>query len=422
MASTMESQLHRLLKERTDNRVLRIFGEHVKTQSNFHCQLEQIDHKEVVIQGQRLLNFNAINYLGLEFHPRMIQAAQEAIGRWGTLAGSARAAAEMNAYEELESRLAEFLGVDNVILFTTVTLANHGIIPVLMRKRSLILLDWEAHSSVQQAATEAKGAGAGLLTFKHDDFEELEELLKTNREKYQHIMIALDGVYSMLGTYLDLPKYETLAAKYDALLFIDDAHGFGCIGPGGRGVVSHYGGDYDNIVYVGSMEKSLASLGGFVVLPAFARDLVRFSSSTYIFSGQLPPPYLFSGLAALDILESDGQQLIDRLNQSIDYVKQELAEMGFELVAEDQPSPLILVKVGDVYAAPKVSQFFFDEGIHILTTGFPIIPIDRGAMVRISLSAAHTDDQIERLLDAFRKLREVPYCKTRALGEGRCPQ
>lgn len=415
------SSLRTLLEERCDNRVLRIFGEHVKTQNNFHSQLEQIDHKEVVIKGQRLLNFNAINYLGLEFHPRMIEAAQEAIGRWGTLAGSARAAAEVSAFEELESRLAGFLGVDNVILFTTVTLANHGIIPLLMRKRSLILLDWEAHSSVQQAATEAKGAGAGLLTFKHDDFDELEELLKTHREKYKHVMIALDGVYSMLGTYLDLPAYEALAEKHNAVLFIDDAHGFGCIGDGGRGVVSHYGSNYDNIVYVGSLEKSLASLGGFAVLPRFARDLVRFTSSTYIFSGQLPPPYLFSGLAALDILENDGQQLIDRLNESTRYVKQELADMGFELVAEDQPSPLILVKVGDVYAAPQVSQFFFDEGIHILTTGFPIIPIDRGAMVRISMSAAHTDAQIERLLDAFRKLREVPYCKTRAPGEGRCP-
>ena len=416
-----DSSLHALLEERCKNRVLRIFGEHVTTQNNFHSRIEEIDHKEVVIQGRRLLNFNAINYLGLEFHPRMIQAARDALGRWGTLAGSARAAAELNAFEDLETRLAEFLGVDNVILFTTVTLANHGIIPLLMRKRSLILLDWESHSSVQQAALEAKGAGAGLLTFKHDDFDELEELLRTNRDKCRHMMLALDGVYSMLGTYLDLPRYEALAAKYDALLFIDDAHGFGCIGPGGRGVVSHYGGGYDNIIYVGSLEKSLASLGGFVVLPRFARDLIRYSSSTYIFSGQLPPPYLFSGLAALDILQSEGQQLIDRLNKSTRYVKSELAEMGFELVAEDQPSPLILVKVGDVYAAPHVSQFFFEEGIHILTTGFPIIPIDRGAMVRISMSAAHTDDQLDRLLDAFRKLRETPYCKTRVPGEGRCP-
>lgn len=416
------SSLRGLLEERCDSRVLRIFGEHVKTQDNFHSRLEQIDRKEVVIRGQRLLNFNAINYLGLEFHPRMIQAAQKAIAQWGTLAGSARAAAEMDAYEELESRLAGFLGVDNVILFTTVTLANQGIIPLLMRKGSLILLDWEAHSSVQQAAKTAKGSGAGLLTFKHDDFDDLEDLLKTNRQKYKHIMIALDGVYSMLGTFLDLPKYQELAAKYDAVLFIDDAHGFGCIGSGGRGIVSHYGSDYNNIVYVGSLEKSLASLGGFVVLPRFARDLVRFSSSTYIFSGQLPPPYLFSGLAALEILKADGQKLISRLNQSIRYIKQELEEMGFELVAEDQPAPLIMVKVGDVYCAPEVSQFFFDEGIHILTTGFPIIPIDRGAMVRISMSAAHTDSQIERLLKAFRKLREVPYCKTRTPGEGRCPQ
>jgi len=417
MSVNNNSALHGLLEDRCGSRVLRIFGEHVKNQSNFHSQLQQIDHKEVMIGGQRLLNFNAINYLGLEFDPRMIEATREAIARWGTLAGSARAAAEMAAYEELEARLAAYLGVDNTIVYTTVTLANQGIIPLLMSKRSLLLVDWESHSSVQQAAKTAKGSGAGLLSFKHDDFDGLEDLLNRHRDEYKHIMIALDGVYSMLGTLVDLPRYQDLATKYDAVLYVDDAHGFGCLGPGGRGVVSHYECDYENIVYVGSLEKSLACLGGFVVLPKYARDLVRFSSPTYIFSGQLPPPYLFGALAAMDILQSDGEKLIGRLRNSIAYVKRELGRAGFELVAEEQPSPLILVKVGDVYCAPEVSQFFFDEGIHILTTGFPIIPIDRGAMVRISMSAAHTDGQIQQLLDAFRRLREFPYCKTRRPGE-----
>jgi glycine C-acetyltransferase len=407
-----DSALKELLKERCSGRVLRIFGEHIKTQKNSYCQIQPLDRKEAIIEGKRLINFNAIDYLGLDNHPELVCAAKEGADQWGTSGGSARAAAELVSYEELEGRLARFLGVDNVVVYTTVTLVNHGVIPLLMRQNTLILLDWEAHSSVQRAALEAKGAGAAMLTFTHDDFQQLEQLLEENRPKYRHVMIALDGIYGMLGTYVNLPRYQELAAKYGAVLFIDDSHGFGVVGPGGRGVVSHFGADYDNIVYVGSLEKALGSLGGFVVLPREARDLIRYNSYTYVFCGQIPPPNLAADLKALEVLERDGEQLIGRLNQMIRHVKTELQSMGFEMVGEDKPFPLILVKVGDVYAAPKVSQFFFEEGIHILTTGFPIVPLARGAMVRISLSAAHTDAQIERLLEVFRKLRSSPLCQS----------
>jgi glycine C-acetyltransferase len=399
--------LARLLEDRTSGRVFRIFSEYVKTVPNSYCRVDAMDHRECVIGGRRLLNFNAINYLGLETHPLMIRAAQEALGRWGTLAGSARAAAEMSLYEQVEERVCRYLGVDNAIVYTTVTLANHGVIPLLMRKNSLVLMDWEVHSSVQRAAIEAKGAGATLLSFTHDDFAQLEDMLRANRGKHEHALIALDGVYSMLGTYLDLPRYEELAAKYDTALFIDDAHGFGVVGPGGRGIVAHYNRGYENTIYVASLEKSLASLGGFVVVPRWARDYFRYNSYTYIFSGQMPASCLAGTLAAFDILEREGERRLERLRGLIGFVKHELAAMGFETIGEDQPFPLILVKVGDVYSAPKISQYFFDEGIHILTVGFPVVPLSRGAMVRISLSASHTDTQVERLLAAFRKLKQT---------------
>jgi len=149
-------------------------------------------------------------------------------------------------------------------------------------------------------------------------------------------------------------------------------------------------------------------MGGFVVVPQQFRDLFRFTSYTYIFCGQLPPPYLATALTGLEILETEGEQILGRLNNMITYVKTELEGMGYEVVGQNgQLFPLVLVKVGDVYSAPKVSQFFFDEGIHILTTGFPIVPLSRGAMVRISLSPAHSDAQVERLLEVFKKLRTV---------------
>jgi 8-amino-7-oxononanoate synthase len=407
MSTTASGSLNQLLQERTESRVLRIFSEHVQRQRNSFCQIESINGKYVTIGGRKLLNFNSVNYLGLEFHPHIIEATQAAVAKWGAHAGTARAAGEMTLYEDLENRIAKYLGVDNVVVFTTVTLANHGIIPLLMRQNTLILVDWEAHSSVQRAAIEAKGGGATLLNFSHDDFEQLEKFLQEHRAKHRHAMIALDGVYGMLGTYLDLPRYQALANKYDAFLFVDDAHGFGVIGPEGQGIVSHYGASYENLIYVGSLEKALCNLGGFVVLPREVRDFIRYTCHTYIFCGQLPAGCLAGAIAAMEVLESEGHQLRSKLNRHISYVKNELEAMGYEIVGEEQPFPLVLVKVGDVYSVPKVSQFFYDEGVNVLVVGFPVIPLTRGAMVRISLTSAHTDEQVDQLLGSFRRLKDV---------------
>jgi 7-keto-8-aminopelargonate synthetase-like enzyme len=381
---------------------------------NSYCQLNAINSRECIIDGKKLLNFNAINYLGLESHPRLVAAAQEAIGRWGTLAGSSRAAAEIDLFETLENRIAGWLGVDNVIVYTTVTLANHGVIPLLMRKNCLLLMDQEVHNSVHRSGIEAKGAGATVMQFPHDDFGLLEAQLRTHRQRCDHAMIAVDGVYSMSGTYLNLPRYQELADRYSATLYIDDAHGFGVVGPNGRGIVSHFNSGYDNTIYVASLEKGLASLGGFVVVPKEFRDYLRFSSYTYIYSGQLPPPYLASALAAFDVLEDEGLERLTKLRRHIDYSKRELTEMGFEIIGEKLPFPLIMVKVGEWDEATRVSQFFYDQGIHILTVGFPVVPMSRGSLLRISLSASHTEAQIDRLMTAFRRFRSQTRCPVAA--------
>lgn len=400
-----KNPLDSLLTSRMDNRVFKLYVEHAKHVPNSYCQLQGICGREVVIGGKMLINFNAINYLGLESHPEVIESAQHAIAKWGTLAGSARAAAELDLYQTLERRLAEWLGVDDVLVYTTVTLANHGIIPLLMRKGSLLLIDQEVHNSVQRSAIEAKGAGATLRTFQHDNFEELEKLLIEQRRLHDHCMIALDGVYSMRGTYLNLPAYDRIAKQYDCILYIDDAHGFGVIGPYGRGIVAHHGSGYENKIYVGSMEKGLASLGGFAVIPKGSRDYFKYNSYTFTYSGQLPPPYLASSLTALGILEREGELLVQRLNSLVHRVKHQIAELGFEIIGEDQPFPLVMVKIGDLLEIPGISQYFFDRGIHVLAVGFPMVPQSHGAMLRISLSAIHTDQQIDQLIDAFRDLR-----------------
>lgn len=401
----MSTPLTRIFEDRSSGRFLRTFAQQARTMPNSFCELQSIDGRECVIGGKNLLNFNAINYLGLENDPRLIAAAQEAIVRWGTLVGSARAAAEVRLFGALEDRIAGWLGVENVIVYTTVTLANHGIIPLLMRKGSLLLMDQEAHNSVQRSGIEAKGGGAKILQFKHDDFRQLEAQFRVHRRQHDHALIALDGVYSMSGAYLNLPRYQQLAEEYAAILYIDDAHGFGVVGPKGRGIVSHFDANYDNTIYVASLEKGLASLGGFVVVPKKFRDYIRFNSYTYIYAGQLPPPYLASALAAFDVLDEEGPQRLARLRLHIAYCKRELASMGFEIIGEDQPFPLIMVKVGELQEAARVSQFFFDEGIHILAVAFPVIPMSRGLMLRIALSASHTEAQVEHLMAVFRRFR-----------------
>ncbi len=405
--SQATGSLQNLINQRADNRFMKFFAQNAKKVPNSYCQLQSICGREVVIDGKKLLNFNAINYLGLECHPEMISSAQQAIARWGTLAGSARAAAELDLFEQLEHRLADWLGVQDVMVFTSVTLANHGILPLLMRTGTLLLTDQEVHNSVQRSAIEAKGAGATVCSFRHDDFAQLEQLLAQQRSQHDHCMIALDGVYSMQGTYLNLPAYEALAQQYDCSLYIDDAHGFGVVGPKGRGIVAHYGSDYEDKIYVASLEKGLASLGGFAVIPPGSRDYFKYNCYTYTFSGQLPPPYLASALTAMDLLEREGEARRERLNSLIERVKTEVSEIGFEIVGEDQPFPLVMVRIGSMLDIPRVSQYFFQQGIHILAVGFPVIPMSQGAMVRISLSAIHTDQQVDRLMDAFRGLRRL---------------
>ena len=412
----MMTPLTEMLADRSSGRFLQTFAQQARSMPNSYCQLQSIDGRECLIDGKKLLNFNAINYLGLENHPRLVEAAQQAIGRWGTLAGSARAAAEIELFGALEDRIAGWLGVDDVIVYTTVTLANHGIIPLLMRKGSLLLMDQEVHNSVQRSGIEAKGSGAKVLQFRHDDFEQLETQLREHRATHDHALIALDGVYSMSGTYLNLPRYQQLADQYRATLYIDDAHGFGVVGRNGRGIVSHFDANYENTIYVASLEKGLASLGGFVVIPREFRDYVRFNSYTYIYAGQLPPPYLASSLAAFDVLDEEGPQRLSRLRRHISYSKQALTSMGFEIIGEDEPFPLIMVKVGELNDAARVSQFFYDEGIHILTVGFPVVPMSRGLMLRISLSAGHSEAQVERLMAVFRKFRSKSKFAAAAAG------
>ena len=251
----MTSPLVRMLEDRSQGRFLQLYAQLASSLPNAYCQLESIDGRECVINGKRLVNFNAINYLGLENHPRLIHAAQQRcpLGHAGRLG---RAAAETRPVRGLEDRIAGWLGVDNVIVYTTVTLANHGVIPLLMRKGSLLLMDQEVHNSVQRSGVEARGAGATVLTFPHDNFELLEAQLREHRPQHDHVLIALDGIYSMSGTYLNLPRYQELAQKYGATLYIDDAHGFGVVGPEGRGIVSHYGASYENTIYVPRWKKA----------------------------------------------------------------------------------------------------------------------------------------------------------------------
>ena len=256
---------------------------------------------ETRIDGNRLLSFCSNDYLGLANHPDIKQAFIDAVSEYGVGSGAAHLInGHSRLHEECEQRLAAFTGRERALLFSTGYMANIAIASALLGRHDFIYQDRLNHASLIDSA---KLCNARLLRYRHNDLRQLEELLSESRRDRRRLIMT-DGVFSMDGDCADLETLSRIAAEHGAWAMVDDAHGFGLVGQEGRGIVSHYDGSYDNIVYVGSMEKALVSLGGFVVLPREARDFVRYSCHTYIFCGQMPPSSLAISLAVFDILES----------------------------------------------------------------------------------------------------------------------
>lgn len=375
---------------------------------------EQIGRK-VKVEGNWVFDFASCNYLGIDLQPEIMDAIPPALKKWGVHPSWTRAVASPAIYEDLEQALARLVGAPSTLVFPAVTLLHAGVIPVLAGYDGVILKDIFAHRSIIEACRLAQTNGAETLDFRHNDVADLEA--KLARYPYARTkIIAVDGVYSMSGEYPPLPEMARLARQYNAWVYIDDAHGIGVIGEHpsaempyghkGNGIVRYYGLDYvrDRMIYVAGLSKSFSSFGAFITChDQKMKDLFR-SASTFIFSGPSPVASLASALAGVQLNQRDGESWRANLHALTRRLIVGAKAMGFEVI-NDNDFPIVCVVIGrtpDVIAACKI---LWEYGILITPALYPIVPRDRG-LLRFSITAANTEEEIDRSLEALAAVKE----------------
>ncbi|HYE96293.1 MAG TPA: aminotransferase class I/II-fold pyridoxal phosphate-dependent enzyme [Rubricoccaceae bacterium] len=353
-----------------------------------------------VLRGREVIMAGSNNYLGLTSDPRVQEAAREAIARYGTgCTGSRFLNGTLDLHLELEERLAKFMGKEGCVLFSTGYMTNMGVMQGLAGKGDLIFSDKDNHACIV-AGTQV--AIAETVRYRHDDVNHLRLLLeKYTRERPDAgKMIVTDGVFSMSGTLARVPELVALSEEFDAALMLDDAHAVGVIGPGGRGSAACFGLLDRVALTTGTFSKSFASLGGFVVGSFAVTEYIRHKASTHIFSASMPPANVATVLACLDILETEPWRL-ERLDQISNYMREGFRRLGFNVWTSQ--SPIIPVVVGDMYTCFRFWTDLLEEGVFVNAVIPPAVPPGQSLM-RTSYMATHTDEELDLILEAFRKV------------------
>jgi glycine C-acetyltransferase len=349
----------------------------------------------IAVADREVLNLCANNYLGLADHPDLIAAAQAAMGTHGFGMASVRfICGTQDLHKELERRLATFLGKDDAILFAACFDANGGLFEPLLGPEDAIISDALNHASIIDGIRLCK---AQRYRYENSDMAALETQLQAARAAgARHIMIATDGVFSMDGYLAKLPEITELAARYDALVMVDDCHATGFMGPKGAGTPAHAGVDVD--ILTGTLGKALGgSIGGYIAGPQPVIDLLRQRARPYLFSNSLPPPIVAAGIEAIRLVEQ-GDALRARLFENAAYWRAGLTALGFDLLPGEHP--IIPVMLGDAQLAQDMAARLFDEGVYVSGFFFPVVP--RGqARIRTQMNAALTRADLDRGLDAF---------------------
>jgi 7-keto-8-aminopelargonate synthetase-like enzyme len=359
-------------------------------------------HREMAVNGHRLINFGSDSFLGLDQDPRVKAAICQGVERWGTHNGTSRAFASVRANEEAERKLASWLGTETTLIYPSVTLANMGAIPGLVGKRDVIIVDEHAHNSIHEGARIAKANGVPVLSFSHCDPVDLERVFR-GAGNYRVAVVAIDGVYSMSGALPPLAGLNDVARQHNAVLYVDDAHGTGVLGRQGRGTVLDALGNYDNTFVIGSLSKAFSCFGGFVGCTEQFKRLLKMRSNTYIFGGPVPPAYLEGICTVCDILSSPEYDILSaRLHGNVQHLTQGAVGLGLAVLGGQ--TPIVSVLVGDEAATLSAGSFLYDRGYYVQSVTFPAVPYHAGVL-RIQVNANHLPEAIDGLLEALEALK-----------------
>lgn len=351
---------------------------------------------EAVFRGHRLIMCGSNNYLGLTADPRVRQAAIEAIQQYGTsCTGSRFLNGTLEMHEDLERELAEFVGKEAALVFSTGMQVNLGAISALVGRGDYVILDKEDHASIVDGAKLSFGE---VKRFGHQDMEELERLLaRLPSDKGK--LVVVDGLYSMEGDIAPLPELAPLCKKYGARLMVDDAHAMGVLG-GGRGTAAHFNMTDEVDLIMSTFSKSFASLGGFIAGDEQVIHYIKHHARSLIFSASIPPPNAAAALASLKIMRDEPERVAN-LEKIADYMRKGYRQLGFNI--GNSTTPIIPVIIGEKMLTIYVWKRLFDEGVFVNPVLSP--GVQRGReLLRTSYMATHTIEQMDRVLEVFAKV------------------
>lgn len=357
----------------------------------------------LTVDGKKVLNFCSNNYLGLADDPRLVEAAKAALDRYGVGPGAVRTiAGTMTIHDELEEKLAVFKGVEAAISLQAGFVANAGAIPALVDKEDVIITDELNHASIIDGVRLAK---ASRKIYAHCNVDDLRgKLGEARAEGFKRILVITDGVFSMDGDVAPLDRIVDAADEYEAMVMVDDAHGEGVLGRGGRGIVDHFGLHGRVEVEVGTMSKAFGAVGGYVAGPEAVVEWLRQRARPFLFSSAVTPADVAACIASVEIL-SESTELVDRLWSNAAWFKGAMSVAGFDIGHSE--TPITPVMLGDEKVAQEFSRRLFDdEAVFAQAIAYPTVPLGK-ARIRVMISAAHSQEDLEYGAAAFGKVGEA---------------
>ena len=374
--------------------------------------IDEIDGRRIRIGDHWLSDFASCNYLGFDLEPEIMDSISRYVRRWGTHPSWSRLLGSPVLYEQIEERLLCLLGAEDTLVLPTITLIHNSVIPVLAGDGT-VFLDGRAHKTIYDGVMIAASHGATVKRFRHNDFEHLAELLRESQTTPR--LICMDGVNSMTGNTPHLPSFARLAREYDALLYVDDAHGFGVIGErsplelcnwGSRGnsIINYYGESYDNIILVGGFSKAYSSLLAFLALPTSIKNLLKVAAPPYLYSGPSPVASLATVLAGFKVNEQRGDDIRKNLHRKTAAILDCLQHLDVH-TPNETGFPIIEIQLAEPDRIKEVGDYLFDRGIYVTMAAYPLVPRHEVGF-RIQVTAANSDAEIEQLIEVLHEVSQ----------------
>ena len=355
----------------------------------------------VFVSGKKQIMIGSNNYLGLTHHPQVKEAAIKAIEKYGTgCTGSRFLNGNLELHEELEEKLAKYIGHEKALLFSTGMQANTGTISTVCGPKDCIISDMENHASIIDGT---RLSPASVFKFKHNNMESLESTLENTKGKYKKTVIITDGVFSMTGVIINLPELVKLAKKYNAIVYVDDAHGIGVMGDAGRGTMNHFNVVKDVHINMGTFSKSFASIGGFISGPKEIVDYVKVTARSFMFSASMPPAAVATVSACIDIVQKD-KSILKNLWSNVDFMKKGFAEINLDTCNSE--TPIIPINVGDDLKALQLANFLLEHGIFATPVIQPAVR-EGQALIRTSYMASHNKEELAVVLNRVAKAKKL---------------